>query len=123
MPKEVKNLVLKWLIGRDLQAFFQLFKSDHQADQDNRRLDFWMRYLDLIEDAYFALGEEAYLSQKDDYVQLRRSNPDRILRLENGGSPKNNAFIMKIGQIAIVEFGDKGKCLFSVLIGTIVLFR
>ena len=115
-PK-VKGMVLKWLIGRDLEAFFRLLASDHDADQDNRRLDFWMRYLDKIQDAYFALGDYAYNSQQKDYLNLKRSNAERFLRLDRGGSPRNNAFIMLIDRYAIVEFGTTGNACYCHVLG------
>lgn len=112
VPQDVKAMVLKWLISRDLRIFFDLFASDHDADQDQRRLAFWMRYLDQIQDAYFALGNHAYNSQDEDYLEVRKRNEGRLSRLDRGGSPNNNAFIMLVGRYAIVEFGTKGNACF-----------
>ena len=109
---EVKGMVLKWFISKDLRIFFDHFGRDHDADQDHRRFRFWMHYLDQIHDAYFALGPQAYHSQQEDYCEVRRGNEGRILRLERGGTHKNNAFIMLIGRYAIVEFGTTGNACF-----------
>lgn len=109
---EVKAMVLKWLISKDLRIFFDLFSSDLKADQDRRRLDFWMRYLDSIQDAYFGLGNHAYKQQQEDYLEVMRRNKERVARLDDAGNPKNNAFIMLVGRYAIVEFGMKGNACF-----------
>lgn len=109
---EVKGMVLKWLISKDLRIFFDLFASDHDADQDQRRLAFWMRYLDQIQDAYFALGGQAFDSKQEDYLEVKRRNEGRVSKLERGGSPNNNAFIMLVNRHAIVEFGTKGNACF-----------
>lgn len=109
---DVKRMVLKWLISKDLTIFFDLFSKDHDADQDKRRLKFWMRYLDHISDAYFVLGSHAANSFDADYVEMRHSNKGRICLLEQGGSPKNNAFVMLIDRYAIVEFGRTGNACF-----------
>lgn len=104
---EIRAMVLKWLIGRDLETFFDLMTSDNRADQDQRRLKFWRRYLGSIQDAYFALGHKAWYSQNEDYVELRRRNEGRIAKLVHPDQV-NNAFFMLAGEYVIVEFGAKG---------------
>lgn len=105
-PK-IKEMVLKWLIGRDLETFFDLMTSDHHADQDQRRLKFWRRYLGSIQDAYFVLGDKAWSSQNENYVALRRRNEGRVAKLVHTDR-LNNAFIMLVGKYVIVEFGTTG---------------
>ncbi len=109
---DVKGMALRWLIGKDLRIFFDLFSEDRAAEQDRRRLEFWMRYLDQISDAYFVLGKYAYSSTDEDYVEMRRGNEGRLARLERGGAVRNNAFIMILGQYVIVEFGQTGNACF-----------
>lgn len=104
---EVKVMVLKWSIGRDLQAFFELFSSDQDADQDQRRLAFWMQYIDQIYDVYFVLGNHAFYSMQEDYLEVKKRNEGRVAKLEKGGTLTNNAFIILVGHYAIVEFGVK----------------
>lgn len=107
VESEIKAMVLKWLIGRDLETFFDLMTSDNHADQDQRRLKFWRRYLGSIQDAYFVLGHKAWYSQNEDYVELRRRNEGRVAKLVHPDQI-NNAFIMLMGKHAIVEFGATG---------------
>lgn len=107
VDSNIKAMVLKWLIGRDLETFFDLLTSDNHADQDKRRLKFWRRYLGSIQDAYFALGYKAWYSQNEDYVELRRRNEGRVAKLVHPDQV-NNAFIMLVGKYAIVEFGATG---------------
>ena len=109
---EAKAMVLKWSIGRDLQAFFELFSTDDDADQDQRRLSFWMQYIDQIHDVYFVLGNQAYFSMQEDYHEVRKRNEGRVAKLEVGGAQTNNAFIMLAGRYAIVEFGIRANACF-----------
>ncbi len=109
---EIKRMVIKWLINKDLHLFFDLFSKSHGLDQDKRRFEFWSRYLDQIHDAYFALGGQAYFSQQEDFCELRRRNQGRTAKLEGSTQLNNNAFIMLIGKYAIVEFGTTGNACF-----------
>lgn len=102
---KIKAMVLKWLIGRDLETFFDHMASDTRADQ--RRLKFWRRYLGSIQDAYFVLGHKALSSKNEDDVELRRRNEGRVSKLVHPDQ-LNNAFIMLMGKHLIVEFGVTG---------------
>jgi hypothetical protein len=103
-------MALRWLIGKDLRIFFDLFSEDRETDR--RRLVFWMRYLDQIFDAYFVLGNHAANSTDKDYVEMRQNNKGRLSRLEQAGSDRNNAFIMLLSGYVIVEFGLTGNACF-----------
>ena len=109
---DVKEMALRWLIGKDLRIFFDLFSDECKAEKEKRRLTFWMRYLDQISDAYFVLGKHAYESTEESYVEMRRSNEGRLSRLEQAGSDRNNAFIMILSGYVIVEFGLTGNACF-----------
>lgn len=107
---DTKSMVIKWLVSRDIKDFFNLFQEDGQADR--RRMDFWLKYVDRIHDAYFSLGLIASSARDPDYLDVKKRNLGRISRLEAAGS-SNNAFIMLIGDYVIVEFGQHGNACYA----------
>jgi hypothetical protein len=106
---ETRQMVSSWLKLRLIEDFFGLLSEDGINDQ--RRIDFWKRYVDRISDMHFALGDAAYSDNRPDFRSLRQSMKGRLLRLESGG--RNNAFIMRIGGHVVVEFGEKGNAMFA----------
>jgi hypothetical protein len=106
----VKRMVQEWLVREDLKDFFALLQQDGAADE--RRLQFWLRYAKQIDYAHFALGPYAYESIHPDYVELRKKRLDRICRLTNAGDDSNNAFILKIKDLLLVEFGQTNNACF-----------
>ena len=110
ISNDAKSMVIKWLVSRDIRDFFNLFQEDGQADR--RRMDFWLKYVDRIHDAYFSLGATASASRDPDYLDVKKRNLGRISKLEASGSA-NNAFIMLIGDYVIVEFGQHGNACYA----------
>lgn len=106
-----RQMVSSWLKLRFMEDFFRLLSED--GVNDLRRLNFWKRYVDEIDDMHFALGEAAYDDPRPDFQKLKKSMDGRLLRLESGGTPRNNAFIMKIGGHVFVEFGEKGNAMYA----------
>lgn len=109
VPEEVKGMVLKWLLGTDIREFFQILSQDGSADE--RRLRFWLRYLDSMRDAYYSLGGTARWSPLQRYQDIRKRNKGRISHLR-GTTYDNNAFIMHFGAYVVVEFGSTGNACF-----------
>lgn len=107
---ETRKMISSWLKLDLIEKFFSLLSEDQLNDQ--RRIDFWKRYVDRIDDMHFALGETAYSNRSEDFRALRKAMGGRLLRLESGGSTKNNAFIMRMGDRIFVEFGEKGNAMF-----------
>jgi hypothetical protein len=107
---DARLMVTTWLKLILIQQFFSLLAEDGR--QDTRRLKFWEKYHQHIDDMYFALGPTAQNSRDKDFVDIRRKMEGRRLRLARGGSPENNAFVMFIGRYAVVEFGLKGNACF-----------
>lgn len=101
---EVRQMVQRWLSREDIQDFFYLLLQDKVGDE--RRLRFWMRYADQIQETHIALGKHA-LSNDPDYVEIRKRKSGRVSILIDNDS-KNNAFIMNFGQYVVVEFGVTG---------------
>ena len=98
-------MVDSWLKRRLIHAFFTLLSEDGATDQ--RRLDYWLRYYEKINDLWFVLGRDARKNSSLDFREIRALAKDHLLYLDGGGA-SNNAFIMKIGDKYAVEFGLTG---------------
>ncbi len=104
---EARELVNGWLTRQLITDFFELLSADRKADQ--RRLNYWLRFVPAIEGTpWLALGPDAMRNNSQPYRELRERAKGRLLRLENPGAASNNAFIMKMGEWLIVEFGMTG---------------
>lgn len=106
VSEATRQMVADWLKLDLIRQFFSLLAQD--GANDKRRLNFWERYHRHIDDMYFALGSHARTSLNPDFVELRKKMTGRLLELAAGGAPRNNAFIMCIGDYVAVEFGVSG---------------
>lgn len=104
--EDARDMVNGWLKRRLITDFFDVLSDDGRADQ--RRLKYWLRFEESIDDLWLALGPDARNNKSLPYQELRERAKGRSLRLNNPGSSSNNAFIMKMGDWLIVEFGMKG---------------
>ena len=105
--EEAREMVNGWLTRQLITDFFALLSSDGQADP--RRLNYWLRFVPDIEGTpWLALGPDAMRNSTKPYRELRERARGRLLRLDNPGASNNNAFIMKMGERLIVEFGVTG---------------
>lgn len=103
---EARKMVDGWLKRRLISDFFALLSEDGSADQ--RRLNYWLRFEPVIDDMWFALGSHARYANSSEFREMRRRMEGRLHYLNGQGSPFNNAFLMKIGNLLIVEFGVHG---------------
>ena len=102
-----KRLLQNWMKRDFINAFFSKLVQDRLGDP--RRARFWLRYVGAIDQVHFALGSHALSSTHPDFVTLRQQMAGLYSPLRGAGS-NNNAFIMSIGQLVVVEFGDSGAC-------------
>ncbi|MEZ0219118.1 MAG: EH signature domain-containing protein [Tardiphaga sp.] len=100
-----RSMVAGWLKLDLIHQFFEVLSEDGR--QDKGRFEFWRKYHDRMDDVYFALGSRTYWSTNPDIEKLRRSMDGRLLNL-TGSESSNNAFIMCMGDIVVVEFSKKG---------------
>lgn len=98
-----KTMFLKWLTEKDIRGFFNAFKDDGTADI--RRMNFWLRYVDQIKDAYFSLGSQLRSSTDKELLDLIGRNDGRISRLDGSGMTLNCAFIMIFDNHVLIEYG------------------
>lgn len=106
---EAREMINGWLKRRLITDFFAVLSEDGQVDQ--RRLKYWLRFETVIEDIWLVLGPDAMWNNSEPYKELRKRSVGRLQRLENAGPSNNNAFIMRIGDWLIVEFGVTGNAL------------
>jgi len=104
VKRVTKRMVQEWLVREDLRDFFELLQKDGTADKS--RLNFWIRYAGSIDFSYFLFGPHINKNKKPSYVQLRNDKFGRFSPMYEC-SDSNNAFVLKIGDIIFVEFGEK----------------
>lgn len=98
-------MVNSWLKQRLIKDFFGLLAADGAADL--RRLEYWLRWEPQILDMWFVLGTDAQANRTTEFLDLRKrmSGRDRMLVDSNH---LNNAFVMRVGQLLVIEFGVTG---------------
>jgi len=106
VSEATRKIVSAWLKLDLIQQFFELLASDGNGDR--RRLDFWIRYHEVMDDMYFALGSHARNQPSREFQELRRRLLGRVLTLKEAGGPDNNGFLMCFGDYIVVEFGKAG---------------
>jgi hypothetical protein len=105
VSRAARELVADWLKLEFIEAFFSVLADERTGD--TRRPEFWKRYVHSIEDVRFALGADARESKNKDLVELRRKMDGLQVPLQDAVRA-NNAFIMRMGKVTVVEFGAPG---------------
>lgn len=105
VSSDAREMVSNWLKGYLIERFFELLSQDGRTDK--RRPKFWLKYRESIETVWFVLGSSAMSNWNQDFKKLRETMGNQCLSLE-GATPGNNAFVMTIGKVHVVEFGEKG---------------
>lgn len=98
-------MVNSWLKQRLIRDFFELLAADGAADL--RRLNYWLKWEPQITDMWFVLGHEAASNKSVEFMELRKRMAGRDRRL-NDSNQLNNAFVMRIGPLLVIEFGLTG---------------
>jgi hypothetical protein len=99
-------MVEGWLKRRLIKDFFELLAHDDAADV--RRLNYWLKWEPRITDMWFVLGTDARKNRTKKFsdVVARMSGRDRSLT--SCPDHRNNAFVMRIGSLLVIEFGTTG---------------
>jgi len=106
VSESTRKAVTAWLKLDLIQQFFELLASDGNGDR--RRLEFWIKYHECMDDMYFALGSHARKHPSKEFRELRHRLIGRVKSLSGAGSPDNNAFLICFGDYIVVEFGNAG---------------
>ena len=104
-----RQMVESWLKRRLIKDFFELLAHDGAADL--RRLNYWLKWEPRITDMWFVLGNDAQTNKTAPFRALRERMAGRDRELTGTSDHGNNAFVMRIGQLLVIEFGKtKNAC-------------
>ncbi len=103
-----RKMVVQWFVRADLEAFFKLFS--HTADVD--RFNYWIKFIDKISFSQIFLGPTAVQSRNAEHRKFIELNRGRLKNLV-GSTASNNAFLLKIDNIHIVDFSDTGNACYG----------
>ncbi len=95
MSIAVRDLVTLWVSEADINIFF------NTVDMNSERKDFWLEYIGKIKYSRLVLGYNWQFTNKIENVVK-----DRSAYLMDGHSWRDCAFIIKMGNLTIVEFGQ-----------------
>ena len=104
VSSDTRKMVSQWFVRADLEAFFKLFNQN----ADIQRFNYWMRFIDQINFSQIFLGSNALNSKRDEHLKFRRMNRGRLKELAGSTTSTNNAFLLKIGNVYIVDFSETG---------------
>ena len=100
-----RQMVDGWLKRGLIGDFFKLLA--HEGNGDLRRLNYWLKWAPHITDMWFVLGGYASGNRSEQFASLRKRMGSRRRAL-GGSTSRNNAFVMRIGPLLAIEFGEKG---------------
>ena len=106
---DTKRMVIQWFVRADLEAFFKLFSSS----ADINRFNYWIRYIDKISFSQIFLGPAAFQSKQPQHREFRELNRGRLKKLV-GSTQTNNAFMLRIENLYVIDFSDTGNACFIV---------
>lgn len=104
-----RQMIESWLKRRLIKDFFELLAADGSADL--RRLNYWLKWEPRIDDMWFVLGANAQANRSAAFIELRKRMAGRKRTL-TVTTADNNAFVMRIGPLLVVEFGVTGNACF-----------
>lgn len=107
---QAREMIADWLKSEFVEAFFSKLAEDGVGDK--RRANFWLKYVRSMDNVQFALGSQALRSTDRDFVALRKKMKGLYAPL-NDSDENNNAFVMTIGKLVIVEFGSSGNAMYA----------
>lgn len=104
-----RKMVEGWIKRRLIRDFFEYLAADGSADR--RRLEYWLKWEPQIENMWFVLGAAARRNQSAAFQTLRKRMAGQARTLVDNDD-ENNAFIMQIGPLIVIEFGKTGNACF-----------
>jgi hypothetical protein len=105
-----RQMVEGWLKRHLIKNFFQLLAHDGAADL--RRLNYWLKWESQITDMWFVLGRDAVENKSEPFKRLRKLMEGRERFLDDS-TDDNNAFVMRIGPLLVIEFGVTNNACFA----------
>ncbi len=105
-----REMVEAWIKRRLIKDFFELLAHDGGADL--RRLNYWLKWEPQISDMWFILGFDASNNRSKAFEELRQRMAGRRRWLDDPNW-QNNAFVMRIGPLLVIEFGVTGNACYA----------
>lgn len=105
-----RKMVEGWVKRRLIKDFFQLLAEDGAADL--RRLNYWLKWEPEISQMWFVLGSDARRNKSASFVNLRKRMEGQERALDDNDD-RNNAFVMRIGPLLVIEFGVTGNACYA----------
>lgn len=110
VTEKARQMVTDWLSREFIKLFFTKLTQDGVSDE--RRVDFWSKYVSSFDSMHFALGGRARDPGQVDFVELRQKLHGLTVELLDP-NPNNNAFIMRMGDLLAVEFSGVSNALYA----------
>jgi hypothetical protein len=107
---EARKMIADWLKSEFVEAFFTKLAQDGVGDR--RRANFWLKYVKSMDNIQFALGSHALRSADKDFAELRKKMKGLYTALDDSDE-NNNAFVMTMGKLVVVEFGSSGNAVYA----------
>jgi hypothetical protein len=104
------QMVSEWLSREYIELFFTKLAQDGLSD--TRRVQFWSKYVPVIDRIHFALGARAQDPNERDFIELREKLKGLIVDLHDNNI-NNNAFIMTMGDLVAVEFSGTSNAFYG----------
>ncbi|WP_115662412.1 EH signature domain-containing protein [Cupriavidus taiwanensis] len=104
-----RKMVEGWIKRRLIRDFFEHLAADGTADR--RRLEYWLKWEPQISQMWFVLGRDAWRDRSATFQALRKRMESQARELVDSDDG-NNAFIMQIGDLIVIEFGKTGNACF-----------
>lgn len=105
-----RQMIEGWLKRRLIKDFFELLAHDGGADL--RRLNYWLKWEPQISDMWFVLGSDARNNRAEAFESVRKRMVGRKRSLDDSNA-QNNAFVMRIGPLLVIEFGVTGNACYA----------
>jgi len=109
IDEPARALARKWVNEKNVKLFY-----DHLVQYgDKRRLNFWMQYLDQVDDVRIVMGSgDLNSASREVREAIRSADIGRLFR--SGSSAANlSAVFLRLGQWWIVEFSRKGNATYA----------
>ena len=104
---DVLRMVLNWFAKDDLVHFFKLLRAADSYVVDERRLDFWLNFIDHISFTRIVMGNDVKMNKSYEFEDFKNANKSRLSELVNSDN-SINAFIIRIKDYWFVEFSKTG---------------
>jgi len=107
VPDEIRNVLLRWLVGASLDDFFRVLDQTALDKHWRYRKAFWTAYLEreAIDDAWVVLGPDAARIVRGGF----NAGAAKLVR-GYGVEANHSVLLMRIRGVTIAEWSHNGRC-------------